>query len=390
MFYNFIKIWGRLGLFFFFRKISFNDRTVLKRNGPLLLACNHPNSFLDAIIIGSHFKQPVHFLARGDVFRNPLIRKILSALKMIPIYRLGEGREHLALNDATFEQCGDILGNGGIVLIFAEGLCVNQWALRRLKKGAARIAWTAFNDPGIRQQLSIIPVGINYNGFGQPGKRVIVQFEKAIGIDHFHGIEVQSDFIQHFNGLLQVSLQNALLHDSDSGGVVPLLISNCTHADNKPDIIADLKIRQQRALHNNLLAAAQTLISPGLIATTRLNFLLNMLGYILLMLPAVTGWLLHIFLLYPLNKLVRKKTNGTVFYDSVMFGSMLLLYPVYWIFINSFSLLVFSNILLKAIVCMAPLFAIVYLVWMDCAERTGNYILLSPGQRKLLKAVLAR
>jgi 1-acyl-sn-glycerol-3-phosphate acyltransferase len=132
--YNFIKIWVRLALLFFCRKITFNDRAVLKNSGPLLLACNHSNSFLDAIILGSHFKQPIHFLARGDAFRKPLARKILMALKMIPIYRLSEGREYLALNDATFEKCNEILSAGGIVLIFAEGLCVNQWALRPLKK----------------------------------------------------------------------------------------------------------------------------------------------------------------------------------------------------------------------------------------------------------------
>ncbi len=55
------------------------------------MACNHPNSFLDAIIIGAHFKRPVHFLARGDVFKHPLSKAILIRLKVIPIYRLSEG-----------------------------------------------------------------------------------------------------------------------------------------------------------------------------------------------------------------------------------------------------------------------------------------------------------
>ncbi|MEO8583759.1 MAG: 1-acyl-sn-glycerol-3-phosphate acyltransferase [Flavitalea sp.] len=167
-----MKIWIRLGLLLFCRKIIFNNPAILKRKGPLLLACNHPNSFLDALIVGSYFKRPVHFLTRGDAFRKPLVKKILTALNMIPIYRLSEGREHLALNDATFEKCGDILSGGGIVLIFAEGLCVNQWALRPLKKGAARIAWNVLTVHGIQDELNIVPVGINYSGFIEPGKMI--------------------------------------------------------------------------------------------------------------------------------------------------------------------------------------------------------------------------
>lgn len=385
MFYKFIKIWIRLGLLFYCRKISFTDRAVLKSKGPLLLACNHPNSFLDAIIVGSQFNRPVHFLARGDVFRKPLTKKILSALKMIPIYRLSEGREYLALNDATFEKCVDILASGGIVLIFAEGLCVNQWALRPLKKGAARIAWNAFSNSIIRQQFRVIPVGINYNGFAKSGKQVIVHFGQAITTGHFSSIYASGDFIQHFNHLLQSALQNAMLFDNDSGSIIPFLISNCNNANNNVNIITDLKLRQQNAVQNNLLVV-QPLISPGLVTTTRLYFLFNVLGYILLMLPALTGWLLHIILLYPLDILVRKKTNGTVFYDSVMFGSLLLLYPFYWIFINIISLQFLPLYTLKAIVCMAPFFVVVYLIWVDCAQRLGNYLRLSPDQRKMLTA----
>ena len=350
----------------------------------MLLACNHPNSFLDAIIVGSHFNRPVHFLARGDVFRKPLAKKMLSALKMIPIYRLSEGREYLALNDATFERCGDILKKGGIVLIFAEGLCVNQWALRPLKKGAARIAWTAFNNPAIRQQFRVIPVGINYNGFGETGKRVIVKFEKAIESNHFPYIQVQGDFIHKFNGLLSASLKNAILSDRGYGTIIQLLISNCNYADRNPNIITDLQRRQQNAAHNKLHLVVEPMILPRLVTMTKINFLSNVLGYIFLMLPGIIGWLLHLFLLYPLEKLVRKKTSETVFYDSVLFGSLLLLYPFYWIIINIMSLVFLPGIFLKAIVCIAPIFAAVYLAWMDCAGRIGNYLILSPGQRKLV------
>lgn len=65
MLYRIVKLFIRAGLYFLCRKITYNDASVLKWQGPLLLASNHPNSFLDAIILGSQFDRPVHFLARG-------------------------------------------------------------------------------------------------------------------------------------------------------------------------------------------------------------------------------------------------------------------------------------------------------------------------------------
>lgn len=39
---------------------------MLQLNGPLLIACNHPDSFLDAIILATLFRRPVYSLAAGS------------------------------------------------------------------------------------------------------------------------------------------------------------------------------------------------------------------------------------------------------------------------------------------------------------------------------------
>ena len=69
----------RLAMFIFCRRIIINKPELLKRKGPLLLACNHPNSFLDAAIIADLFDEPVYSLARGDVFKKPFYRRVLKA-----------------------------------------------------------------------------------------------------------------------------------------------------------------------------------------------------------------------------------------------------------------------------------------------------------------------
>jgi 1-acyl-sn-glycerol-3-phosphate acyltransferase len=108
------------------------NKKVLNHKGPLLIACNHPNSFLDAIILAALFKKPIYSLARGDVFKNKRIARILTALKILPVFRISEGAENLNTNYDTFAKCREIFKQNGIVLIFSEGLCINEWKLRAL------------------------------------------------------------------------------------------------------------------------------------------------------------------------------------------------------------------------------------------------------------------
>ncbi|RYD68815.1 MAG: glycerol acyltransferase, partial [Sphingobacteriales bacterium] len=125
MLYQLLKIPAALGFWLYCRHLKLNNKAPLKYNGPLIIACNHPNSFLDAIIISALFKRPVYSLARGDVFKKSWAAKLLRSLKMLPVYRTSEGVENMEHNYSTFDACKEIFKKNGIVLIFSEGRCIN-------------------------------------------------------------------------------------------------------------------------------------------------------------------------------------------------------------------------------------------------------------------------
>jgi len=164
-----LKILIQAGLWLFCHKIHLKNKQLFTTKGPLLIIANHPNSFLDALIIGSYYKRRVYFLARGDAFKKPLHRFILESLNMIPVYRLREGKEYLYLNEYAFNKSIDLLSKGYAVLIFIEGICINSNELQPFKKGTARIL------EGI-QKLNIYPkihiTGIAFNQFKGIGKIV--------------------------------------------------------------------------------------------------------------------------------------------------------------------------------------------------------------------------
>lgn len=164
-----LKILIQAGLWLFCNKIYLKNKQLLKIKGPLLIIANHPNSFLDALIIGSYYKRRVYFLARGDVFKKPIHRFLLESLNMIPVYRLREGKAFLHLNDYAFSRSIELLSKGFAVLIFIEGVCVNSNELQPFKKGTARIL------EGIQQQNihpSVHIAGVAFNQFRGIGKIV--------------------------------------------------------------------------------------------------------------------------------------------------------------------------------------------------------------------------
>ncbi len=177
----------------------------MKQKGPLLLAANHPNSFLDAIILDTLFKNPVYSLARGDAFVNKLVTRILKSFNMLPVYRLTEGVENLENNYETFGACQEIFKQDGIVLIFSEGKCTNEWHLRPLKKGTARLALEAWRR-GV--DLKVLPVGINYSSFKKFGKTVIINFGNIITAEEVNNEFYSGKEINEFNHKLKQELQD--------------------------------------------------------------------------------------------------------------------------------------------------------------------------------------
>ena len=92
---------------------------------------------MDAIMVGSALPRRSWFLARSDVFRKKWLANFLSFIGVIPIYRLLEGAENLQRNDETFDKCSKMLEQKKAIIIFSEGLCIQERRLRKLKKGTA-------------------------------------------------------------------------------------------------------------------------------------------------------------------------------------------------------------------------------------------------------------
>lgn len=292
MLYSFVKIIARLALPIYCRDIAINRKELLKHKGPLLLAVNHPNSFLDAIILCTLFDGTVYSLARGDAFKNKLAAKILMLFKMFPVYRVSEGVENMEENYKTFDLCKDIFKQNGIVLIFSEGRCINEWHLRPLKKGTARLAISSW-EAGIN--LKVLPVAINYSSFKKFGKNIKLFFGDIITKEDINYKDTHGNAIRQFNETLKAQLDNYIFEIEDN---------------------------DKAALHH-----AFYIKQP-------------LWKKVLLFVPALTGLLVHAPLFYFIKWLGDTLVKEDGHDDSKMIGFLFVLYPLFLLILSAVTFFV--------------------------------------------------
>lgn len=296
---------------------------MLREHGPLLIAANHPNSFLDAIIIATLFKSPVYPLARGDAFASKIITKILESLNMLPVYRVSEGVENLEHNYTTFDTCQKLFEQNKIVLIFSEGRCINEWHLRPLKKGTARLALEAWKN---NVPLRVLPLGINYSSFRKFGKNMRINFGIIINLKDINEEFSSGKAINEFNEKLKLQLQD-LVYEIDKND----------------------KKKFEKFFHTKS----------------------SLLKKILLFLPAIIGFILNAPLYFLIHLIIEKRANDH--YDSIMTGLLFSLYPLYILLITLMIFFITKNLITLALFFIFPISALCLLHFKGILSKTKAF-----------------
>jgi 1-acyl-sn-glycerol-3-phosphate acyltransferase len=284
------------------KRFSIYNKAVTKIETPLVLGCHHPNSFLDAILIGAQMKKRVHFLTRSDVFQNKWAARLMRSVNMIPIYRIRDGKENLGKNDLTFELCRQIIQKGEHVLIFVEGFCKHQTTLQApLKKGAPRLLIQGWKD-GI--DVKLLPVWIRFNSFTTFPKEADINFGSVFGKETAGNQQEEGLMMQNIN----------------------------------------------RETERQLLKLSAIKGEPS----AKRNFIF--------FLPAVLGWITHIFLYLPVKALALR-LQGSIHYDSILFTVWALSYPVYLLLLAVVFYLLIGWEAAFIIILLLPLLARSYTLW---------------------------
>ncbi len=121
-----------LKLFFRYRVEGHEN---VPRTGGVLLVANHAN-YLDPPLLGSSVERHVHFMAKAELFKIPVLGWILPRVKAFPVARGGSDR-------GAVRHALRILESGGVVGIFPEGTRTRTGEMLPFQRGAGLIATRA-------------------------------------------------------------------------------------------------------------------------------------------------------------------------------------------------------------------------------------------------------
>jgi 1-acyl-sn-glycerol-3-phosphate acyltransferase len=185
MLYTAIKFIMRIALRVFYKKFQIKNKERIPKTGPMLIVSNHPNTFMDPLIVGSSVRPQVYFLAMGSLFVSKFVNWILNQLHMIPIQRKNDTNKNKVDNKEIFQKCFDFLEKKGVVLIFPEGVSIKARRLQPIKTGAARIALGAEAENDFKLGMKIMVVGLNYSNHEKFRSDVLVNIGEPIIVKDF-------------------------------------------------------------------------------------------------------------------------------------------------------------------------------------------------------------
>jgi 1-acyl-sn-glycerol-3-phosphate acyltransferase len=169
----------------FYRKIVVEGKENIPKNAPIVYAPNHQNALMDplAIIFTAH--QQVVFLARADIFHIPLLPGFFRWLKILPVYRIRDGKDNLSNNEDSFEAAIKVLENKRQLSLFPEAAHSNKRHLLSYKKGIPRIVFQAEEKHHFQLGIKIVPVGIYYSKYNTFRSILHVRYGKPIDVSKY-------------------------------------------------------------------------------------------------------------------------------------------------------------------------------------------------------------
>lgn len=181
--YSFFRPYVQWAVRTSYSRITVNglDNVPDSRKSSVIIAANHCNTMMDSLVLLQSRKDPDFFVARADIFSNPFIARILTNLRIMPIYRKRDGGNSAERNEAVFDNVVEGLGHGMAFSIHPEGTHRARRSLLPIKKGAFRIAQQAAETNPDRD-VFIVPAGLEYYDYFNLMRPVTLTYGKPMRI----------------------------------------------------------------------------------------------------------------------------------------------------------------------------------------------------------------
>lgn len=143
LFYSFLRVIIR-AILLVWRRWTVVGVNNLPASGGLVVVCNHISN-LDPVVLGCALTRPVHFMAKAELFKVPVLSSIIKLLGAFPVNR-GKSDRNAIRKALEYLQSGEIIG------IFPEGTRSKTGELQKAQIGAAMLA--------VKADVPMLPVAV--------------------------------------------------------------------------------------------------------------------------------------------------------------------------------------------------------------------------------------
>jgi len=397
----------------YYKKIYISGAENIPRGCPVIFAPNHQNALMDPMAVLLTRKGHIVFLARADLFNKPAIARILTFLKILPIYRLRDGYASLHNNDAIFKRTVEVLKGNTPLMMLPEGNHEGYRRLRPFKKGLARIAFMAEEQSNFTMGIKIVPVGIDYSDYVKCKQTLLIQYGQPLSVSDYKEqyLANQPRAIQSLTDDLYVRIKKLMIHIGDEEnydtyrllrdiylmrfmqktGINDFSYPNQFNAEKKLVDILDhvsaadpgfMKKTGQLASEYDSLMRKYNL-RTFLLRKARypiVGLILRSLGLLLLSPIFIFGTIFN-YLPFMIPVWISRKVEDIQFHSSFKFVLALIIFPVFYLLLLLFPGLLFHGCFLKLIgiliIFICGNLALIYLVHLKKVFAKWRYNVLS-------------
>ena len=192
MLYTAVRPLAKIGLRYYYHRIDLANADRIPKDKPVILASNHPTTFVEPCILACYLDRPLNFLARGDFFEKKIFATLLGGVHIIPIFRYRDaGAEGVKKNHESFRLCYKALAVNKTIMILSEGRCIHEKRLRPIQKGTGRIALGALDNTDL-EEVYIVPVGVNFTYADRARSDVMINFGEPILASEYQELHAEN------------------------------------------------------------------------------------------------------------------------------------------------------------------------------------------------------
>ena len=177
-----------------YNKVQVTGKENVPADGAVIIAPNHCNTLMDALVILQAFKDESVFGARADMFKSSFLAKAMFFFRILPMVRQRDGLRNVLKNYESIDTITETLEHGVRFCMYPEGRHRPAHSLLPLGKGVFRAALAANARFGNERPVYIVPTGLEYGDYFRYRSTCLVNFGEAINVTEFvKGLDVENE-----------------------------------------------------------------------------------------------------------------------------------------------------------------------------------------------------